>query len=193
VVARYPLHGYGRRLRGDRLRGPGGRRRRGRPDWAPRRCVHRRQAVGSSLEPWRADRVPRRGPLLRQVPAVYAGSPSPTGGPDGLPRRRLPEGVRRALPLGKPAYGARSIAPLSRLMARDPGAELIHTTTNRPDVNILEVENLINALKAAGKDFKYRIYRTLPADTASTGSTPRWPRVAGGDLGLPGAATQARR
>ena len=39
---------------------------------------------------------------------------------------------------------------------------LIHTTTNDEDVNVLEVEHLIEALKAAGKDFEYRIYKDAP-------------------------------
>jgi dipeptidyl aminopeptidase/acylaminoacyl peptidase len=39
---------------------------------------------------------------------------------------------------------------------------LIHTTTNDEDVNVLEVEALINALKAAGKEFEYRIYTNAP-------------------------------
>ncbi len=39
---------------------------------------------------------------------------------------------------------------------------LIHTTTNDEDVNVLEVEHLIKALKAAGKDFEYKIYDNAP-------------------------------
>ena len=39
---------------------------------------------------------------------------------------------------------------------------LIHTTTNDEDVNVLEVEHLIAALKAAGKKFEYRIYENAP-------------------------------
>ena len=39
---------------------------------------------------------------------------------------------------------------------------LIHTTTNDRDVNVLEVEHLIAQLKAAGKDFQYRIYEDAP-------------------------------
>jgi len=39
---------------------------------------------------------------------------------------------------------------------------LIHTNTNDEDVNSLEVEHLIKALKAAGKDFEYRIYENEP-------------------------------
>ena len=39
---------------------------------------------------------------------------------------------------------------------------LIHTTTNDEDVNVLEVEGLINALKAAGKQFEHRIYTNAP-------------------------------
>jgi dipeptidyl aminopeptidase/acylaminoacyl peptidase len=39
---------------------------------------------------------------------------------------------------------------------------LIHTTTNDEDVNVLEVEHLIQALKAAGKKFEHRIYKDAP-------------------------------
>ena len=39
---------------------------------------------------------------------------------------------------------------------------LIHTNTNDEDVNELEVEHLIQALKAEGKKFEYEIYRDMP-------------------------------
>lgn len=39
---------------------------------------------------------------------------------------------------------------------------LIHTNTNDEDVNVLEVEHLIEALKAAGKKFEYKIYENAP-------------------------------
>jgi dipeptidyl aminopeptidase/acylaminoacyl peptidase len=39
---------------------------------------------------------------------------------------------------------------------------LIHTNTNDEDVNVLEVEHLIKSLKAAGKDFEYKIYQNEP-------------------------------
>lgn len=39
---------------------------------------------------------------------------------------------------------------------------LIHTTTNDEDVNVLEVEHLIKALKAAGKKFEYKVYKDAP-------------------------------
>lgn len=39
---------------------------------------------------------------------------------------------------------------------------LIHTTTNDEDVNVLEVEHLIDSLKAAGKKFEYKIYEDAP-------------------------------
>lgn len=39
---------------------------------------------------------------------------------------------------------------------------LIHTNTNDEDVNFLEVEHLIQALKAAGKKFEYEIYKDAP-------------------------------
>ncbi len=39
---------------------------------------------------------------------------------------------------------------------------LIHTNTNDADVNVLEVEHLIQALKAADKQFEYKIYQDVP-------------------------------
>jgi len=38
----------------------------------------------------------------------------------------------------------------------------IHTTTNDEDVNVIEVEHLIQALKAAGKKFEYEIFDNAP-------------------------------
>ncbi|MDF1576745.1 MAG: prolyl oligopeptidase family serine peptidase [Bacteroidales bacterium] len=39
---------------------------------------------------------------------------------------------------------------------------LIHTNTNDADVNVLEVEHLIKALKAGNKEFEYEIYQAVP-------------------------------
>jgi dipeptidyl aminopeptidase/acylaminoacyl peptidase len=39
---------------------------------------------------------------------------------------------------------------------------LVHTATNDEDVNALEVEHLIKALKAAGKNFEHKIYTNAP-------------------------------
>ncbi|RKY87526.1 S9 family peptidase [candidate division KSB1 bacterium] len=39
---------------------------------------------------------------------------------------------------------------------------LIHTNTNDEDVNVLEVESLIRALKAEGKKFEYQIFKDYP-------------------------------
>jgi dipeptidyl aminopeptidase/acylaminoacyl peptidase len=39
---------------------------------------------------------------------------------------------------------------------------LIHTNTNDEDVNVLEVEHLIQALKAAGKKFEYKVFDNAP-------------------------------
>jgi dipeptidyl aminopeptidase/acylaminoacyl peptidase len=39
---------------------------------------------------------------------------------------------------------------------------LIHTNTNDEDVNVIEVEHLIQALKAAGKKFEYKIFQDAP-------------------------------
>ncbi len=43
---------------------------------------------------------------------------------------------------------------------------LIQGTTNDEDVNVLEVEHLVKALKAAGKDFEYEIYQDAPGGHA---------------------------
>jgi dipeptidyl aminopeptidase/acylaminoacyl peptidase len=43
---------------------------------------------------------------------------------------------------------------------------LVHSTTNDEDVNVLEVQRLISALKAAGKKFEYRIYENAPGGHA---------------------------
>jgi dipeptidyl aminopeptidase/acylaminoacyl peptidase len=39
---------------------------------------------------------------------------------------------------------------------------LIHGTTNDEDVRIIEVQHMVNALKAAGKKFEYKIYENAP-------------------------------
>jgi dipeptidyl aminopeptidase/acylaminoacyl peptidase len=39
---------------------------------------------------------------------------------------------------------------------------LIHGNTNDEDVNVLEIEHMIEALKAAGKKFEYKIYDNAP-------------------------------
>jgi dipeptidyl aminopeptidase/acylaminoacyl peptidase len=39
---------------------------------------------------------------------------------------------------------------------------LVHTNTNDEDVNVMEVEHLIEALKAAGKKFEYKVYQDAP-------------------------------
>jgi dipeptidyl aminopeptidase/acylaminoacyl peptidase len=39
---------------------------------------------------------------------------------------------------------------------------LVHTTTNDRDVNVVEVQGLITALKAAGKDFEHKVYEDAP-------------------------------
>ena len=39
---------------------------------------------------------------------------------------------------------------------------LIHSNTNDEDVNVIEVEHLIEALKAADKKFEYKIYQNAP-------------------------------
>jgi len=39
---------------------------------------------------------------------------------------------------------------------------LVHSTTNDRDVNVVEVESLIRALEAAGKDFESKIYTDAP-------------------------------
>jgi dipeptidyl aminopeptidase/acylaminoacyl peptidase len=43
---------------------------------------------------------------------------------------------------------------------------LIHTNTNDEDVNYLEVQRLIAALKAEGKQFEYKVYQDAPGGHA---------------------------
>ncbi|MBM4186159.1 MAG: S9 family peptidase [Gemmatimonadetes bacterium] len=43
---------------------------------------------------------------------------------------------------------------------------LVHTNTNDEDVNVMEVQHLIDALKAAGKTFEYKIYQDAPGGHA---------------------------
>jgi dipeptidyl aminopeptidase/acylaminoacyl peptidase len=43
---------------------------------------------------------------------------------------------------------------------------LVHTNTNDEDVNVMEVEHLIEALKASGKKFEYKIYQDAPGGHA---------------------------
>ncbi len=56
-------------------------------------------------------------------------------------------------------YRRRSPAWNTKKLARPL---LIHTNTNDRDVHVSEVEHLIQALKADGKDFRYRIYQDAP-------------------------------
>ncbi len=43
---------------------------------------------------------------------------------------------------------------------------LVHTNTNDEDVNVMEVEHLIEALRAAGKKFEHKIYQDAPGGHA---------------------------
>ena len=43
---------------------------------------------------------------------------------------------------------------------------LVHTTTNDRDVNVVEVEHLIRALKAEQKSFEYKVYPDAPGGHA---------------------------
>jgi dipeptidyl aminopeptidase/acylaminoacyl peptidase len=43
---------------------------------------------------------------------------------------------------------------------------LVHTNTNDEDVNVMEVQHLIAALKAAGKTFEYKVYQDAPGGHA---------------------------
>jgi dipeptidyl aminopeptidase/acylaminoacyl peptidase len=67
--------------------------------------------------------------------------------------------------IGKPAY-----EDVEEYRRRSPAWNatkldrplLVHTNTNDRDVNVVEVEHLIAQLKAAGKDFEYKIYKDAP-------------------------------
>ena len=51
---------------------------------------------------------------------------------------------------------------------------LIHANTNDEDVNYLEVEHLIQALKAEGKKFDYKVYENAPGGHYFNGRTQSW-------------------
>lgn len=74
------------------------------------------------------------------------------GAPSGINKSavdNVKEYVRRS-----PAYNADKLqTPL-----------LIHTATNDSDVNVFEVEQLIDAFKARGKKFEYKIYQDPPGE-----------------------------
>ncbi|MBP7147959.1 MAG: S9 family peptidase [Acidobacteria bacterium] len=53
---------------------------------------------------------------------------------------------------------------------------LVHTTTNDRDVNVVEVEHLIQALKAAGKEFEYKIYEDAPPGHTLNRADTKWAR-----------------
>lgn len=57
-------------------------------------------------------------------------------------------------------YRRRSPAWNAHKMGNTP--LLIHTNTNDADVNVLEVEHLIKALKSENKEFEYEIYQDVP-------------------------------
>jgi dipeptidyl aminopeptidase/acylaminoacyl peptidase len=79
------------------------------------------------------------------------------------------EGYRRLFSapyhIGKPVGEAvdeyRRRSPVSHV-AKLKVPLLVHTNTNDRDVNVLEVQSLIAALKAAGKDFEYKVYQDAP-------------------------------
>ncbi len=63
---------------------------------------------------------------------------------------------------------------------------LIHTNTNDEDVNVLEVEHLIEALKAEGKKFEYKIYQDAPGGHYfNRTDTKLAKRIASGSLAIP--------
>ena len=69
---------------------------------------------------------------------------------------------------------------------------LIHTNTNDEDVNVLEVEHLIQALKAEGKKFEYKIYQDAPGRPLLQPHRHQSGQgVAGGDLAIPGGVFEA--
>ena len=69
---------------------------------------------------------------------------------------------------------------------------LIHTTTNDEDVNVLEVEHLIKALKAAGKKFEHKIYKDAPGGHAVQPHRHEAGQgIAGGGVSLPGEVPES--
>ena len=69
---------------------------------------------------------------------------------------------------------------------------LIHTNTNDEDVNVLEVEHLIEALKAEGKKFEYKIYQDAPGGHYFNRiDTKLGEGIAAGDLAISGRVFEA--
>jgi len=111
---------------------------------------------------------------IRRTTSRFAGVRSPTCRAHGYYDDEYRD-LFRALPPGqdRPRDVAEYAAARgeSRREARVP--LLVHTNTSDDDVYVLEVEHLIAALKAAGKQFEYEIFRDAPVATASTASTRR--------------------
>jgi hypothetical protein len=83
-------------------------------------------------------------------------------------------------------FGCYAYEKLKRYIERSPAHQahrlqtpvLIHLASNDTDVRINETMHLIDALKAADRDFEYEIYQDPPGGTRSTASTPpRRPRA----------------
>ena len=51
---------------------------------------------------------------------------------------------------------------LQRIITTAPAGFLLHGNTNDEDVNVIEQKAFIDALKAAGKKFEYKIYQDAP-------------------------------
>jgi len=59
---------------------------------------------------------------------------------------------------------------------------LIHTNTSDEDVNVLEVEQLIRALKAEGKKFEHKIYQNVPGGHSFNRLDTRLARQSRGEI-----------
>ncbi|MBI1899216.1 MAG: S9 family peptidase [Acidobacteria bacterium] len=102
--------------------------------------------------------------------AAYAGVPVS----DLVARMGYKSGAYRAIFSARGHIGKTAEEDVQEYLRRSPVSHvrnlatplLIHTNTNDEDVNVLEVQRLIAALKAEGKKFEYRIYQNAPGGHA---------------------------
>jgi len=117
------------------------------------------------MEPWRVDHSLEYLPLVtHDYNVAYAGCPvsdlvMPIGYKDQSCRNIF------AGFLGKQAVDTpmeyRRRSPVFHASELDTPL-LVHTNTNDEDINVMEVEHLIDSLKANGKKFEYKIYENAP-------------------------------
>jgi len=155
-------------LPADRLRRPGGRGHAGGQGVRARHLRLRRPRArrADRLEPRRPDRADGelRPPARLRLRVRRRAGVRPRDA-DGLPRPGLPRAVQRDYHIGKTVRqdiaDNKRRSPVWNVDKLDVPL-LIHTSTNDEDVNVIEVEHLIQALKAANKKFEYKVFDDAP-------------------------------